>query len=253
MPSVIALQAYTLRDYCKTPLEIARTLNRVKKIGYDAIEVAGFGPVGFKELAKILDGEGLTCCGTHTPFEKLLADPERVIEDHALIQAKNTAPGIMPNAYRADGLAGYKRFALEANLLALKLKPMGLSLSYHNHDFEFTRFGPKTGLEILFSTALALSAELDTYWIQAGGGDPAAWIRHVKGRLPLLHLKDMVYSGDKHVMAEVGEGNLNWPAILQAAADAGVHWYVVEQDTCKRDPFESIAISLANLKAMGLQ
>jgi hypothetical protein len=31
-----------------------------------------------------------------------------------------------------------------------------------------------------------------------------------------------------------------------------VVWYLVEQDVCRRDPFESLAISLRNLKAMGL-
>ena len=77
-------------------------------------------------------------------------------------------------------------------------------------------------------------------------------IRKLKGRMPLVHLKDMVMRGHEQLMAEVGEGNLNWPAILDACREAGVVWYIVEQDTCQRDPFESLAISLSNLKAMGL-
>jgi sugar phosphate isomerase/epimerase len=55
------------------------------------------------------------------------------------------------------------------------------------------------------------------------------------------------------LMAEVGEGNLNWPAILEACRQAGVEWYIVEQDTCQRDPLESLRISLRNLQAMGLR
>jgi sugar phosphate isomerase/epimerase len=55
------------------------------------------------------------------------------------------------------------------------------------------------------------------------------------------------------VMAEVGEGNLNWPAILTACREAGVRWYLVEQDVCRRDPFESLGISLRNLKTMGIE
>ena len=67
----------------------------------------------------------------------------------------------------------------------------------------------------------------------------------------LLHLKDMaVHYPREQRMAEVGEGNLNWPAILDACRDAGVKWYVVEQDTCYRDPFESLAISFDNLMKM---
>jgi sugar phosphate isomerase/epimerase len=252
MPSVIALQGYTLREFAKTPLDIARTLARIKKIGYDAIQVSGFAPIDPRELAKMFDGEGLICCATHIPFERLLAESQRVAEEHAIIKCHHTAPGSIPVHYRNEGAAGYLRFALEANLLALKLKPLGLTLSYHNHDFEFARFDGQTALDLIYSTALALCAEIDTYWVQAGGADPALWIRKMQGRSPLLHLKDMVYLGDKSVMAEVGEGNLNWPAILQAASFAQVQWYIVEQDTCQRDPFESIAISLANLRHMGL-
>jgi len=253
MPTVLAAQGYTLRDFAKSPLDIGRTLARVKKIGYDAIQVSGFGPIEYKELAKMLDGEGLICCATHINFERLLSETQRVAEEHAIIKCRHTAPGIIPGPYRAEGAAGYARFALEANLLAIKFKGLGLTLSYHNHDFEFAKLDGKVALDIIYSTALALCAELDTYWVQAGGGDPAHWIRKMKGRSPLLHLKDMVYLGDKVVMAEVGEGNLNWPAIVEAAKFAGVEWYIVEQDHCQRDPFESLAISLRNLQAMGLK
>ncbi len=72
----------------------------------------------------------------------------------------------------------------------------------------------------------------------------------MKGRIPLVHFKDMGISGGKQVMTEVGEGNLNWDAILEACKSSGVLWYIVEQDTCQRDPFESLAISLRNLKNM---
>ena len=99
--------------------------------------------------------------------------------------------------------------------------------------------------------------ELDTYWVQHGGADPAAWIRRLKGRMPVVHLKDMTVSAEgwnvKQLMAEVGEGNLNWPAILDACHAAGVRWYAVEQDICPRDPFESLKISYENLRKMGLE
>jgi len=93
--------------------------------------------------------------------------------------------------------------------------------------------------------------ELDTYWVQAGGGEPTAWILKSKGRIPFLHLKDMTTIDRKPVMAEIGEGNLNWPGILSAAKEAGVEWYVVEQDVCQTDPFECIATSFKNIQAMG--
>jgi hypothetical protein len=69
----------------------------------------------------------------------------------------------------------------------------------------------------------------------------------MKGRIPLVHFKDMGISDGRQVMAEVGEGNLNWDTILEACKFSGVLWYIVEQDTCQRDPFESLATSLLTL------
>jgi len=68
----------------------------------------------------------------------------------------------------------------------------------------------------------------------------------------IVHFKDMTVVNGEPVMAEVGEGNLNWPRIIAACRETGVQWYAVEQDTCRRDPFESLGISLRNLKDMGL-
>jgi len=133
------------------------------------------------------------------------------------------------------------------------LAEAGFVFVYHNHSFEFQKFDGKTGLEILYeeSDPQVFFSEIDTYWVQHGGGDPADWIRRLKGRAPVVHFKDMVMGKDGQMMAEVGEGNLNWPAIIEACDYAGVEWLIVEQDICQRDPFESLGISLKNLKAMG--
>ena len=134
------------------------------------------------------------------------------------------------------------------------LRRAGLTFSYHNHSFELERFNGRTGLEILYedSDPKYFNSELDTYWIQHGGADPAAWIRQLKGRAHIVHLKDMAMDDRTQLFAEVGEGNLNWHAILDACKEADVEWYIVEQDTCQRDPFESLGISLRNLKEMGI-
>ncbi len=73
------------------------------------------------------------------------------------------------------------------------------------------------------------------------------------GRMPVVHLKDMVIVNGQQTMAEIGEGNLNWSSILLACQEAGVEWYAVEQDICQRDPFESLKISYQNLREMGLE
>jgi sugar phosphate isomerase/epimerase len=124
-----------------------------------------------------------------------------------------------------------------------------LQLAYHNHAFELQRWEGQTGLETLFAatTAETLQAEPDTYWLQYGGANPAAWVRRLRGRVPLLHLKDMAVDRGQPVQVEVGEGNLDWVEILGAAREAGTEWLIVEQDESQRDPMESLAISYRNL------
>ncbi len=138
--------------------------------------------------------------------------------------------------------------------MARRLAQAGLGFVYHNHSWELERSDGRRILDILYeeSDPQVFLSEIDTYWIQHGGGDPAAWIRRLQGRAPVVHLKDMAVRDGKPTFAEVGEGNLNWPAILAACREAGVAWYIVEQDTCPGDPFDSLALSFRNLRQMGL-
>ena len=250
--TTIAAQMYTLREFTKTPADIAATLRKVKKLGYDAVQVSAFGKIDPKELAGILSGEGLTCCATHVSLEQLRDETARVIDEHKLWGCKYTAiGGFFPKNPRP---ADWPEFARGFNAAAEKFRGSGIRVGYHNHSHELVRFDGKTGLQILLGKFSAeIWMEIDTYWIQHGGGDPAAWIEKVSGRIPCVHLKDMAIGADgTQLMAEVGEGNLNWPSILSACRKAGVEWYIIEQDICQRDPFESLGISLRNAKEMGL-
>lgn len=253
--SVIAAQLYTVRDYTKTAEAVAETLKKVRAIGYEAVQISAFGPVDPQAVKQMLDDNGLVCCITHIGYDRLKDDLPAVIDQHRLWDCKHVAIGSMPQQFRA-GVDGVRQFAAEANEIGRQLAEADLTFSYHNHSFEFARAGDTTLMDILFSETdpRYVMAELDTYWVQHGGADPAAWIRRMKNRMPVVHLKDMtIQDGKTQVMAEVGEGNLNWPAILDACREAGVEWYAIEQDICQRDPFESLAISYQNLRGMGVQ
>ncbi len=252
-PSQLAAQLYTLREFTKTPADIAVTLKKVKQIGYDAVQCSGMGAIDPNELAAMLQGEGLTCCATHVPFDRMKAQTQAVIDEHKRWGCEYTAiGGYFPTSPTA---ADWHQFARDYSALAQPFKGSGLSIGYHNHSHELARCeGKKTGLQILLDELdPAVWWEIDTYWIAHGGADPIQWIQKVSGRMPCVHLKDMAITPQREqLMAEVGEGNLNWPGILPACRDAGVKWYIVEQDICQRDPFESLKISFNNLKAMGL-
>jgi len=251
----LAAQLYTIREFTQTAADFAASMEKIRAIGYRAVQVSAIGPIPHAEVLAILRDLGLTICITHIGYERLWHDLDAVIDQHQLWNCQNVAIGSMPPPYRAEGEAGFKRFAEDASRVGERLSAAELTFSYHNHSFEFVRFGGRTGLDVIYSESdpRYLQAELDTYWIQHGGGDPVAWIERMKGRMPVVHLKDMVIVDGEQAMAEIGEGNLNWPAILQACRDAEVEWYAIEQDVCRRDPFESLKISYENLRAMGVE
>jgi sugar phosphate isomerase/epimerase len=252
--NVLGAQLYTVREFTHTIEGVAEALKKVADIGYTAIQISGFGPVDPKEVAVLVKDNGLTVASTHMGWNRFQNELDAVIAEHKLWGCVHPAIGGLPGEYHnPDGL---KRFLDELGPITERLAQEGMDFSYHNHNHELARYDGRPWLEMLYEQAPPemLKAEIDTYWIQAGGGDPAAWVRRCAGREPLLHLKDMTVTPQREQrMAEIGEGNLNWPAILQAAEAGGVEWYLIEQDhSYERDPFESLAISYRNLRAMGL-
>lgn len=253
--NVLAAQLYTVREFTKTAQGFADSIRKVSEIGYTAVQVSAMGPIPAADVKRICDEHGIKIVITHIPWQRLEEDMAAVVDEHHLWECTHVAVGSMPRQFIERGVDGIRQFATEATEVGRTLYEAGLTFSYHNHSFEFMRYGDKNGLEILFDETdpRYLQAELDTYWIQYGGGDVRDWILRLKDRMPVIHLKDMAMAGWRdHVMAEVGEGNLNWPDILNACRQANVEWYAVEQDICPGDPFESLAISYRNLTAMGL-
>jgi sugar phosphate isomerase/epimerase len=254
MKPVLGAQLYTVREFTQTLDGIAESLRKVAAIGYTAVQISGFGPVDPKDVARLVKDSGLTVAATHMPWNSFLTETDEMIAVHQMWGCTHAAIGGLPAEYYS--LEGLQRFLDELAPVSAALTQAGIDFSYHNHNHEFVRFGEKVWLAHLYDRAAPemLKAELDVYWVQAGGADPAAWVRRCAGRQPLLHLKDMTMAPEREQhMAEIGEGNMNWQAILQAAQESGVEWYLVEQDHCYgRDPFESLAISYRNLKAMGL-
>lgn len=251
-PSVIGAQMYTLRDHLKTPIDMAKTCARVKKMGYDAIQVSAFGAIEVAELAKIIHGEGLVVAATHVGLD-MMKDTAKCVDYHAALKCTYTAIGGFGWGDKTTGL-DYVNFAREYSATAATLAKQKVLIGYHNHSHELIHYDGKPALDTLIAnTDKAVWFEIDTYWIAHGGGDPAAWIDKVAGRIPAVHFKDMtMMPGKPHLMTEIGCGNLNWPRILDSCKKAGVKWYLVERDSGLLDPFDSLKLSLDNLRAMGL-
>lgn len=250
--SAIAAQMYTLREYTKTPEGLRESFQKLKEIGYKAVQISGIGPIDPQLVKEYADESGLAICATHVPWNRLVNDLEALAAEHKLWNCKYIGLGSLPAEYQTSQ-EGYRSFAGQASEIARILKQEhGLQFIYHNHDFEFERFDGLTGMDVLIneSDAAAVGFELDLYWVQAGGGSPVNWVRKVEGRMQVVHLKDMAIVERKPAFAEIGEGNMNYPDIIKACRETGVEWYVVEQDVCRRDPFESLAISFNYLKTL---
>ena len=245
--NIIAAQLYTLREHLKTPEDIAKGLRKVKQIGFDAVQLSGIGPIDRKELRKILDGEGLVCCATHESGAEIFDNPQAVVEKLKFFDCKYTAypwPHTSPKT-KQDFIQLAKKLSQSGEVMSRE----GIVLTYHNHAVEFEKFDGRTGLDIIYdeSNPKFLQGEIDTYWVQYGGGDPVEWCKKLENRLPLLHLKEFGIIENQIKMLEIGNGNLDWKRIVRAAKKSGTEWFIIEQDVCRIDAFESLKISLEYL------
>jgi sugar phosphate isomerase/epimerase len=249
---------YTVRNFTKTPAEFAEALKRVRKIGYTAVQPSGHGPIEPQELKRIMDEAGVICCATHVGIPNFTDQLDELVANHKLWGCR--FPGI-GGFFKKEGFTGqdYVDFARKFDAIGARLRGHDMTFVYHNHHHEFIKYDGKTAMDLIMDNSAGqnVAMELDTHWVQRGGGDPAAWVTKcaARGPVPVMHLKDMAINpADKTpLFAEIGEGNLNWPAILSACKAAKVRWYCVEQDVCPRDPFESLEISYRNLVRMGLK
>lgn len=240
----LTAQLYSVREFLKTPEDIEASFRKIRDAGYRVVQLSGLGPIDPRRLKDIADGLGLEIATTHYNLDQLSTELDSIIADHKLWGARYVGIGAMPKPFRTS-LEGYREFLRQIAGPARAIREAGLEFIYHNHKFEFERFADGLGLEILMNETdpRDVGFELDTYWVQAGGGNPVDWIRRIAGRMKVVHLKDMAIIQDEQVFAEIGEGNLDWPAIIQACRDTGVVYYCVEQDRGIRDPFESLAMS----------
>ena len=257
----LAAQLYTLREYTKTESGFADVLNRCKAIGYEGVQLSAIGcmngesgTVDAQRAKHLLDENGLTCCATHRTYDSLVGNTAFEIDFHQTLGCDYAAVG---GAFGTGDMAeGYRQWLASLLPMIGKFQDAGIRFGYHNHSHEFIRDpqSRKTMIDILFDEGPnELMFEIDTYWVAAAGADVVDILRRYAGRLPVIHAKDMeVLSRLGSVMAPVGEGNLNWEAILPALKNGGCEWIVVEQDECQRDPFDCLRSSFEFLSSQAL-
>ena len=266
----LAVQMYTVREFTKTAGDFAETLRKISDIGYQAVQLSAVGAmsgdspeVDAKTARQMLDDNGLACIATHRSWDALAGQTEAEIDFHHTLGCPFAAIGGIPKDYGDRGAAGYRDFVREAAPVIATLKAGGVAWGYHNHAHEFARLpdAERTpGCQTLFDLFIEEGGpdfllEIDLFWAWHGGVDPAALVARCAGRVPVLHLKDkeVVQGSREPVIAPIGEGNLPWAErILPACRAAGTRWYAVEQDVCRRDPFDCLRSSFVFLSRQAL-
>lgn len=258
--SQLAVQMYTVREFTQTADDFARTLARIAAIGYPAVQLSAVGAmsgdapeVSAAQVRRILDDNGLRCIATHRSWDSLAQNTDQEIEEHQALGCGFVAIGSLPAPYSGAGAEGYTAFVRDSAPVISRLKAAGLRFGYHNHAFEFERAGFQDGLpqtrfdRLIDEGGPDLCLELDLYWAAHAGANPARLLERCAGRVPVIHVKDKEVAEGEPVMAPVGEGNMDWRGLMPACAAAGVEWYAVEQDICRRDPFDCLQSSFTFL------
>ena len=266
----VAVQVYSVRDFAKE--DMRGTLQKIKDMGYAGVEFAGLYGLPANEVKAMCAELGLVTVSAHVPFADMRKDCDKVLNYYAEVGCRYI---VVPYLSEADrpGADGWEKTIADISEIGKKAHEKGLTLLYHNHDFEFIKIDGKYALDILYDTIPAdyLQTEIDTCWVNVGGEDPASYVRKYAGRCPVVHLKD--FHGEKSEdmyeligienkapkrpgnfeFRPVGSGIQNFPAIIDAALDAGAEWLVVEQDvaTMGLTPLQSIEKSREYLRSIG--
>ncbi len=266
----IALQLYSVREDLKS--DFTGTLRIIKELGYDGVEFAGLYGKATEEIKEILKDIGLVPISAHVSFTDLMEDPQRVVGDYATIGCKYIAIPYITPEYR-PGAGKFEEMIEGAKTIGKTAKESGLTLLYHNHDFEFEKINGEYALDIIYKSVSPdlLQTQIDTCWVNVAGENPSAYLRKYTGRSPVVHLKDFVMPGKKpekmydligiagddkkeeataFEFRPLGHGVQNFPEILKACKDVGTGWIVVEQDSpsMNETPLECAKISINYLK-----
>lgn len=247
MASPIALQLYTLREALAR--DFAGALQRVAEIGYAGVETAGFPETTAEAAGRLFRELGLEVCSAHVPLPIGRRKNEVLDVMAALGCRRAVCPSQPAELFQSED--GIRRVCDILNAAHAVAAENGLALGYHNHWWEFQEVGQRRAIDALLAELHpAIFLEIDTYWARTAGADPASLVGALKGRAPLLHVKD----GPAVLnlpMTPLGAGVMDFPAIVRAGA-GHTEWLIVELDSTEMDALEAVERSFRYLVESGL-
>lgn len=253
----IGLQLYTLRDQLEK--DVVGTIRQVAKIGYKDVEIYSLYGKSAAEFGKTLKDNGIMASSGHYLLPDVKTNWHKRIEDANTLGLKYMVNAILQPEERKS-FDDYKRLADIFNKAGEATQKAGIQFCYHNHNFEFIKYGNTTAYEYLLNTLdpKLVKFEMDCFWVTHAGQDPVAYFKKYPGRFPLLHIKDMKdnppptheLDAKLGLFAPVGQGTIDWKRIFAAARQGGMQHYYVEQDFCEQPPLQAVKISYDYLRKL---
>lgn len=267
----VALQLYTVRDALDN--DFAGTLKKVREMGYEWVELSGLKGADPQDIRRMLEDAGLRTMSSHVPFAEMSEDIDDTIRRYSAVGCQYMAIPWLPEEMR-DTPQALANTIERITALGKRVSEAGMTLLYHNHDFEFKTFDGQYVLDILYDSipAAYLQTQIDTCWVRFSGVDPAEYLLKYAGRAPLVHLKDYVQHGDADGVpyeligndktkggakagfefCPVGHGVQDMPPILAASEKIGASFVIVEQDrSVGRSSLEAARLSREYLASLG--
>lgn len=246
MKPIVAAQCYTIHPHIQTDEDFVVSMRKLKDIGFHVVQLSGHTKVTPSVVTKALKENGLSCCITHSPFDRLLNDFDAIVKEHQDWGCRVIGTGGMPGNF-PQTLEGYTEFAKVANEVGNKLSAYGMKFAYHNHSHEFKKLSGSTrGMDVLLEE-LNENVEFvpDYFWLQHAGINVYSWLYKLKGRTSVVHFKDYRIDPERGVpdFAEIGNGNMDYVRLAQITEDIGARYAAIEQDSCPGDRFESLKMS----------
>lgn len=244
------LQLYTLRDFLRKKSELPAVFDFVASTGVKAVELASLpADITAKEIRDLTTASGLSVCGSHTGFDALSNNIEKIADDHLTYGALSVGVPSIPAEYR-ESLDGINRFCDKMNEFAEILNEKGLSLNYHNHAFEFTEKFDNTPIYDILLEKGNFDFCLDVYWAIVGKVSPEEYIDVIGDRLIFIHMKDMIKRRFKFLkpkMTAPGQGIIDYTPIIAQCEDFGTKCAILEIDSSK-DPKQAVIDGMNYLK-----
>ncbi len=245
----IGLGLWSVREQCKE--DLPAVLAAVAEMGYQGVELA-HDDYGFDGPAwrKLLDKNGLKCCGMHTTLPKLEGDElKRMVEFQQALDNRYLILASVPK----KSMESVENMHATADLfdqLAEKLRPHGMRIGYHCHAGDFKAVDGKIPWVVLgHESSPDVIMQLDVGNCLQGGGDYLAMLKEFPGRGITVHLKEHGAPPN----GVLGEGQVKWDEVFRICeSTAGTTWYIVEDETRKgAEAIDAVRRCLQNLRKMG--